>query len=367
MQFDLTAVLVAIIFGGGVMALLAISYGVIHRSITRLWLRSVLNGFTFALGSILVMLQPVQLSEGIIFDARSIIVGIGAAFGGWPTALIAGGITAGYRLMLGGVGAPTGAVGILLAAGLGLVWAWKLKPKGKLRLPAFVGLGALLALNTASVLILPYDIMLNVLTTAVPVIAVFCVIGAAMMGPLIERERHYIRSEKLLLTNALTDPLTTLLNRRGFRDSVDRKLSVDNLNSNALVLVDADHFKRLNDRYGHAAGDEALVKIAQILRSITPEFGDVGRVGGEEFAVFLPNISRNSTKHFAELLCMGIGKTEFRYEGSIVPLSVSIGVAMSPGRSGTDLQDLLKSADRALYFAKSNGRNRVIFADAIGD
>jgi diguanylate cyclase (GGDEF)-like protein len=153
---------------------------------------------------------------------------------------------------------------------------------------------------------------------------------------------------------ATVDPLTGLHNRRGF-DEAFRLISAK---EGALVYADLDRFKSLNDSLGHPAGDAALVHFARIIREQI-RTGDVpGRIGGEEFAVWLPETDLDLGARIAERIRLKLGTTAWDWRGRQWPLSASFGVAACPETSRS-LDNLPAQADSALYVAKRSGRNRV--------
>ena len=161
------------------------------------------------------------------------------------------------------------------------------------------------------------------------------------------------------LRRALTaDHLTGVLNRRCFLDRAEEELRRHAWRGGhcCVAMVDADHFKSVNDTHGHAAGDAALCAIAEVLRRETREGDLVGRLGGEEFAVMMPATTPELAEQVAERLRAGVAALRLVHEGRFVPLTVSIGVSID-GRA--DLKQLLVDADAALYDAKRSGRNRV--------
>lgn len=164
---------------------------------------------------------------------------------------------------------------------------------------------------------------------------------------------------------AATDGLTACLNRSAFSAQVDARTAagLDAMRASALLILDADKFKLINDRFGHQAGDRALELIAETLRA-TVRAGDiVGRLGGEEFGVFLPNIDRVSAGRVAERLRIAVADIAFIAEGRRHPLSVSIGgVAFDEHAS---FETLFRQADDRLYHAKQTGRNKVAMTSYI--
>ena len=164
-----------------------------------------------------------------------------------------------------------------------------------------------------------------------------------------------------LMNVAATDSLTACLNRRAFTAIVegylDRVAQKQVRAEGALLVIDVDHFKSVNDQYGHGRGDEALRMIADTIRETVREIDVVGRLGGEEFGVFLPGVTTELTSGIAERIRMAIHKTAFAPEGRPHPLSVSIGGAAFADE--TSFTELFRIADRHLYVAKNNGRDRV--------
>ena len=153
---------------------------------------------------------------------------------------------------------------------------------------------------------------------------------------------------------ASIDPLTGLHNRRGF----DEAFTLITAAEGALVYADIDHFKSLNDTLGHPAGDAALVHFARIIREQI-RTGDVaGRIGGEEFAVWLPDTSLELGGRIAERIRLKLGSTAWDWQGRSWSLTASFGVAACPETSRS-LDNLPSQADSALYQAKRGGRNRV--------
>jgi len=167
------------------------------------------------------------------------------------------------------------------------------------------------------------------------------------------------RQRDLLRTQADTDELTQLLNRRAFNQRLDTLLHRARQSSTplSLIQVDIDDFKAINDQFGHAAGDTALMAVAESLMKSLRAGEYVARVGGEEFAILLPGTDHLISSRVADR-CRNAPTAPW-YMGP--PLTLSAGVASYPLHA-TDAEGLLHAADKALYAAKSAGRNRVVVA-----
>ena len=165
--------------------------------------------------------------------------------------------------------------------------------------------------------------------------------------------------ENLLKNQATRDPLTALYNRRYFEDEVTKRItqSLKDDMDYSVLMVDADHFKKINDTYGHKTGDAVLIDLAQTCEKALREDDIVARYGGEEFVIFLSKVNAEKAQTVAERLRQSIAKRLVRAEdGAEVKFTVSIGISSSA--VSDNIETLIKTADEALYKAKSNGRNR---------
>ena len=168
------------------------------------------------------------------------------------------------------------------------------------------------------------------------------------------------KAQAQLLELATTDSLTGLHNRRYFMESASQELDRARRYQTplSLLLLDADHFKSVNDRYGHPVGDQALQALAIIGRRVLREVDLFARIGGEEFAILLPQTDHAAARNVAERLRQAIIDQPIATEDGPLRLTVSLGLT-SLGSAPADLDELLRRADVALYQAKQNGRNRV--------
>jgi diguanylate cyclase (GGDEF)-like protein len=157
---------------------------------------------------------------------------------------------------------------------------------------------------------------------------------------------------------AKSDGMTGLLNQRTFRERLSGVLSrLDSRYECAVIMIDIDHFKRINDTYGHPAGDDVLRKVAKIIKKTIRKADMAARYGGEEFALYLYQADREKALHAAERLRLIIGQTRFEFGGKEVGITASLGIACYPS-DGRDSREILERADEALYRSKQGGRNR---------
>ena len=165
------------------------------------------------------------------------------------------------------------------------------------------------------------------------------------------------------LTAALTDPLTGVNNRTAMNSALIRETELARRHGNALSLIaaDIDHFKRINDTYGHLAGDYVLKSVAEALNDCTRRTDIVFRSGGEEFLVLLSNTGKQGALLLAERIRSTIEACDLAYSDHRIAATISLGVACYG--KGDNSESLFEKADTALYAAKAAGRNCVKFAD----
>ncbi|MGE5469129.1 MAG: diguanylate cyclase [Ignavibacteria bacterium] len=182
----------------------------------------------------------------------------------------------------------------------------------------------------------------------------------------LQRQLHEIVSLHAKLEEMATrDSLTGLYNRRSLDETLDREIARAKRegHSLALVMIDVDHFKRLNDTYGHQAGDQVLAALGQLLREDTRAEDVACRYGGEEFLILLPHISLEAARERAESWRARFAELAVRHGELSLQTTISLGVTAYPNHGHTS-EELTQSADLALYLAKHDGRNRVTVFDA---
>ena len=192
----------------------------------------------------------------------------------------------------------------------------------------------------------------GILKSDLPIMSIF----AKQIGISLERARLFREVQSL----AFTDPLTGLHNRRSLFELSRVEFSrAHRLNRPiCCVMMDLDHFKQVNDSYGHQAGDEVLQEFAKRCKSSIREMDLIGRYGGEELMIILPETNLNTALQIAERICESVAEQPFKILDGEINSTVSVGVA-AKDENTAHLETLVARADQAMYIAKHKGRNRV--------
>ncbi len=183
-----------------------------------------------------------------------------------------------------------------------------------------------------------------------------------MTHALQQRDTELKRALQDLKEQAITDPLTGLLNRRYLREFLPREMqrAARNKVSLALIMIDVDYFKRVNDTFGHEAGDLVLRELAELLKNTIRASDIACRFGGEEFMLVLPEASLEGAREKAEAVRASVRKLDLKFQDKpIGRITASLGVALFPAHA-EDADSLMRVADEALYHAKGGGRDRVV-------
>ena len=197
-------------------------------------------------------------------------------------------------------------------------------------------------------------------------VAAAMLVVALLLYLLLSNQRRHAAA---LREQALRDPLTGVDNRRAFLEQasalVAHRPPAGGL-AHVLMLIDFDHFKRINDGAGHPQGDRVLVEVSAFLRETVGPQGQVSRIGGEEFAVLCPTLGADAGMRLAESLRAGVAALPLPAEAGAGHITVSIGVALFDAARHRDLDGWMRAADAALYSAKSFGRDRVVASTLVG-
>lgn len=347
----------------GYVALLTMGYSLVVSHFPTGLKKSAATGALFAVAGLVSMSDPIHLADGVIYDARTPVLALAASYGGLVGAAVAAIPMILYRMMLGGLGAGPGIVGIAVAA---LIGAAFVRISGRTRYRRWVrhaSLGFIASSSVVTIVWLPWEISGPIILNDLPSIILANVAGVLILGTFLDREKERLRMSRALEQEAATDPLTQLSNRRFFEE---RALPIlrrsETVNQQAsMVMVDIDHFKLINDRWGHHVGDRVLVEVASIVRRSVRATDIVARFGGEEIVILMPATSLEIADQIADRLREQISNAGFADIDGELRVTLSAGVAATSANL-RDLHGLLKAADGALYRAKAEGRNRVVIA-----
>ena len=350
----------------GVMAVCALGFGILQQRMQDTLARGIVLGIIFGCGAVLSMLSPIVYATGLIMDARSILVGFAALFGGLPAAIVASAFAIICRAWIGGIGTPIGILGILVVAVMGLLWRGRRRDEraGAVPIASFAAFGLLSSFHLLLMLALPIPDPFGYFLRAWVIMTPVFIAGSVVMGMMMQREYNLVLREQALEREALTDPLTGLANRRALDGLLERAVvpARGETEGPSLLMVDVDHFKQVNDTFGHKEGDLALQQISAVLCATVRDGDIVSRYGGEEFCLLLPGTSQAAAMAVAEEIRQALARDSISLGGQWLHLTVSVGVASAPV-SGGSATELFAAADRALYRAKRLGRNRVLVDD----
>lgn len=176
---------------------------------------------------------------------------------------------------------------------------------------------------------------------------------------IVQLQSELLEAKKTLEIQSRTDPLTGVLNRRAILTQIENELSRAKRNNAhiSISLIDLDHFKKINDNFGHLAGDAVLRECMHRVEETVRAYDAIGRFGGEEFIIVLPGAKQTDAYTIAERIRLKINEENVNVDGTSIPFTVSQGLATCNGKSTVD--ELIAMADEALYRAKEDGRNRV--------
>lgn len=235
--------------------------------------------------------------------------------------------------------------------------AWRLLFMGIVMIMLVLALRAVLALFSLHEIAQPQN---AAPIHPVQILAYVAVMATALLGSIGFVLMVKERTDREIMRLAMTDSLTRVPNRRALMEWAEHAMGRRSGLPLAILMIDVDHFKPINDTYGHQAGDEVLRKIAELLGERLRGHDFLGRYGGEEFCVIAPDTDRQGALALAESLRAIIDATPFATAGRELDLSVSIGIALCPPHVTRELKEVLAEADTALYAAKQGGRNKVV-------
>ncbi|GFZ79771.1 GGDEF domain-containing protein [Paenibacillus marchantiophytorum] len=314
----------------------------------------VLIGFSAGILGIVLMVFTVEF-DGTILDFRQIAVIISALFGGIYASILTGLMIFFMRLFAFGVVSHTSVIAasntIFLSLAVGVISRFNLTFWKKwiyALVVCNVSTAIVFFINLGTKGVLPAFIYVIMLTVG-------GLIAGYLTAFLVKAKSHFQRMEKA----ATFDFLTELNNHRTFDEvfNVSLQKAIEKNESLSLLMIDIDHFKKINDTYGHSNGDVVLKQFGKLLKDASRSFDIVSRNGGEEFSILLYDLPHKHALVVGDRVRSAISKHAFVLnDGQTIKITVSIGAATYPDTK----EELIEQADKALYKAKMNGRNKVI-------
>lgn len=337
--------------------LIVFALGIAYRHSAGELARQVPVAVLMAGACVLTQTFPMRLDDAVFIDSRAVLIaGAGAFLGPFVTAvcIIASIAT---RIFIGGLGMWAGITTTLVAGAVGLAFSRSSDNRHDHMGPRTVGLALLINISALPPFFflpelwrIPFYVKIGV------PLAINNIVGILTFGMLLSREFQLQKATAMLKDQARTDPLTGLANRRALEQSLHDMAQRHSAIS--LIYIDADHFKRINDKYGHAAGDHVLQKIAARLRDHCPKNAALARIGGEEFVAIIGDCDSRQALRHANRLREAVGSRPLETPAGPMPLTISLGVYTALTDESFD--QMLHAADQALYAAKEGGRNRVV-------
>lgn len=317
-----------------------------------------LSGIIFGIFGSCLMLFSIKISNIIIVDMRNIAFIVAAIYGGWVAALISAIIMIAFRIGFFGFNIASFTASIaLLILGIGNILILKIKCAFKMKFwimvifSDIINIIAFFNLIADKGLVLKLSVSFTLILIGVAFFSYFVIVYINRSNELF---RRYKEESKI-------DFLTGLYNNRQFDELFEsQKIIVDeNKEKLSILTIDIDHFKNVNDTYGHPDGDKVLHNLGMILKETTRRFDIAARSGGEEFAVMLLDCSNKRAIEIAERIRSAVESAKFPISnGREINITISIGVSTFP-ETTDNINILYKQADNALYEAKRSGRNRV--------
>jgi len=315
-------------------------------------------GLSQGILGIILMLFTIQITPKVIMDFRDIPIVLAALYGGGFASIVAGVTVAIFRIIYFGLSTPAILASINMfnvAVACALISKLSLKQFKKWTYMNFI---SSLIITSTFILIVKDSILLrNTL--------IYFWLASSVLGTLSYYIANYMNTSIKLLNRleqeSTIDFLTGLNNVRQYDNALNQSfVNVKNKNEHlSILIIDIDFFKKVNDTYGHLAGDTVLQQLGILLSTSSRSFDIVSRIGGEEFSVILPDCPSPQAIEVAERLRVAVEIYEFILPDEIkINICISIGAATYPDNV-SDLSDLVKQADNALYSAKHSGRNKV--------
>lgn len=242
-----------------------------------------------------------------------------------------------------------------------------IKKFGQLNVVIFITLSSILLSILLTYLIIYLKQDFRTLSTSIIIATVVpLIVAPSVLWPLVSLLIKVDRLESEMRRLATYDSLTGLLTRRAFFHNANAFIALAEREKTpfSVITLDLDKFKNINDSYGHPGGDEVLKHFAMTAKSISRKSDLVGRIGGEEFAFFLPNTSEEDANTFSEKLHSRVRELTVIHDESSIKFTISMGLVSLLPNISYNIESILKDADKALYLAKEKGRNCTMIFNA---
>ncbi len=311
---------------------------------------------------IISMSNPIDLGEGGIHDMCGLIIGVSVALFGPMVGVLTLATGLVVRTGVGGPGMAAGFISMFATFAGGSIWRYLFHDAEYSLITKSILLGLLMSLHLAGLALFPVDLALQLLIQLGPYYIVGNIVGALVFNYFLGGEMSFLSEAEAHRIGANTDHLTGLLNRRGLEGALPNlKTDFAPMKGRALLYFDVDNFKTSNDKYGHAFGDDLLVGISERISTHLRRHDVFARMGGDEFAVILPEVDIEEARFVAERCRAVVGDEAFTYEEHNVSVTLSIGAVWLDEPS--EMAEMIEAADRAMYQAKVSGRNVVVFLE----
>ena len=335
-------------------------YGLFSRSLHNKHVLNSVMGGMLGFAAIAAMSSPIPIADGVIVDIRNLFIGIAAAFFGFVGGVIALVLGAAMRISIGGDGVVPGVAGMVVAGSMAWLWGYAFRQRIKNENAGLFVLAIMISLQMLTGFYLPPALQVSFFIGLGPTLLLANLIGSFLLGKLIARERALIEEAKRLTDEATTDPLTKLINRKTATAAYRNLPAIeDPTQGQAMLCIDVDSFKGINDSHGHVSGDHVLVEIADRLSDSVRPADIVSRLSGDEFVIILNAVTTDQAHCIAERCRKAISGKPMAFEDRILRPSISVGAVWT--QIPMSFNGFREKADNALYRSKSDGRNRVTF------
>lgn len=353
----------------GLLALLILIYSELLKwSAKSPQLKELFTGLLLGIGGVLTMFDPIMLAPGVLVDGRNVVIGLAGIFGGPLALAVCAAMSGSFIMAIGGVGAYPSLIGLSIAAMFSLAF---MRYCGRSAVSMTIDRLFMLGIGTSlcylSVTLLPEQLRQTYLANAMLPLIATTTLGIMLLGIILNRQVKLLHAEQRIKDFALTDPLTGLANRRAFQLVLQKSFAQAKRNGGRvdLLLLDVDHFKHINDTYGHDAGDAVLTALGGYLKQTLREGDLAARYGGEEFVILLEPGEKNAAIQLAERLLEQIRNLVVETPAGKIGFTASIGIGRQ-NRSTEKPEQIITAADQALYLAKEQGRDRVCAIEFLG-